>query len=48
MAFLNFVVAYGLIEMWSLQGVALAVSITALLAVGNLTYLLRKTQVSWF
>ena len=48
MAFLNFVVAYGLIKMWSLQGVALAVSITALLAVGNLTYLLRKTQVSWF
>ena len=48
MAFLNFIVAYRLIGMLSLQGVALAVSITALLAVGNLTYLLRKTQVSWF
>ncbi len=48
MAFLNFVIAYGLIEIWSLQGVALAVSITALLAVGNLTFLLRKTQISWF
>ena len=48
MAFLNFVIAYGLIEIWSLQGVALAVSITALLAVGNLTFLLRKTRVSWF
>ena len=48
MAVLNFIVAYGLIKMWSLQGVALAVSITALLAVGNLTRLLRKTQVSWF
>ena len=48
MAFLNFIIAYGLIEIWSLQGVALAVSITALLAVGNLTFLLRKTQISWF
>lgn len=48
MAFLNFVIAYGLIEIWSLQGVALAVSITALLAVGNLTFLLRKTRISWF
>ena len=48
MAFFNFVIAYGLIEIWSLQGVALAVSITALLAVGNLTFLLRKTQISWF
>ena len=48
MALLNFVAAYGLIEMRGLTGVALAVSITALLAVGNLTRLLRKTQVSWF
>ena len=47
MAVLNFLAAYGLIKMWSLQGVALAVSITALFAVGNLTYLLRRTQVSW-
>ena len=48
MAVLNFVVAYGLIQTWQLSGIALAVSITALLAVGNLTYLLRKTKVSWF
>ena len=48
MAFLNFVIAYGLIEILQLSGVALAVSITALLAVGNLTFLLRKTRVSWF
>ena len=47
MAFLNCVAAYGLIEMRGLTGVALAVSITALLAVGNLTRLLRKTEVSW-
>ena len=47
MALLNFVAAYGLIK-WGLTGIALAVSITALLAVGNLTYLLRRTQVSWF
>ena len=48
MAVLNFLFAYGLIEMWWLLGVALSVSIAALLAVGNLTYLLRRTQVSWF
>lgn len=48
MALLNFTAAYGLIKTWQLSGVAFAVSITALLAVGNLTYLLRKTQVSWF
>ena len=48
MALLNFLIAYGLIEMWSILGVALSVSVTALLAVGNLTYLLRKTRVSWF
>ena len=48
MALLNFLIAYGLIETWSILGVALSVSITALLAVGNLTYLLRRTQVSWF
>lgn len=48
MAILNFVLAYGLIETWWLLGVALSISITALLAVGNLTYLLRKTRVSWF
>ena len=48
MAFLNFVAAYGLIKAWGLTGIAFAVSITALLAVGNLTYLLRRTQISWF
>ena len=48
MAVLNFLLAYGLIETWWLLSVALSVSITALLAVANLTYLLRRTQVSWF
>lgn len=48
MAVLNFLLAYGLIETWWLLSVALSVSITALLAVGNLTHLLRRTQVSWF
>ena len=48
MAILNFLLAYGLIETWWLLSVAASVSITALLAVGNLTYLLRRTQVSWF
>ena len=47
MAVLNFLMAYGLIEMWWILGVALSISITALLAVGNLTYLLRRTRVSW-
>ena len=47
MAVLNFLMAYGLIEIWWILGVALSISITALLAVGNLTYLLRKTRVSW-
>ena len=48
MAVLNLLVAYGLIRTLELRGIALAVSITALLAVANLTYLLRKTRVSWF
>ena len=47
MAVLNFLVAYGLIRTLELRGIAIAVSITALLAVANLTYLLRKTRVSW-
>ncbi|MDE0685769.1 MAG: MATE family efflux transporter [Candidatus Poribacteria bacterium] len=47
MAALNFLIAYGLIETWWILGVALSISITALLAVGNLTYLLRRTRVSW-
>lgn len=48
MAVLNFLLAYGFIETWWILSVALSVSITALLAVGNLTYLLRRTRVSWF
>ena len=48
MAVLNLLVAYGLVRTLELRGIALAVSITALLAIGNLTYLLRKTRVSWF
>ena len=48
MAALNFLIAYTLIQTWGILGVALSVSITALLAVGNLTYLLRRTRVSWF
>ena len=48
MAILNFLLAYRLIGTWWLLSVALSVSITALLAVGNLTYLLRRTRVSWF
>ncbi len=48
MAILNFVVAYGLIKAWGILGIALSISITALFAVGNLTYLLRRTRVSWF
>ena len=47
MAVLNFLIAYSLIETWWIFGIALSISITALLAVGNLTYLLRRTQVSW-
>lgn len=48
MAALNFLIAYSLIQTWGILGVALSVSITAFLAVGNLTYLLRRTRVSWF
>ena len=48
MAAIYFLLAYGLIETWWLLSMALSVSITALLAVGNLTYLLRRTRVSWF
>lgn len=47
MAVLNFLIAYGLIQTWWILGVAFSISITALLAIGNLTYLLRKTRVSW-
>ncbi len=47
MAILNFLLAYRLIESWWLLAVAVSVAITALLAVVNLTYLLRRTQVTW-
>ena len=48
MALLNFLIAYGLIKTWWVFGVALSISASAFLAVGNLTYLLRRTRVSWF
>ena len=47
MAALNFLIAYVLIETLWIFGVAVSVPITALLAVGNLTYLLRRTRVAW-
>ena len=46
MAVLNLAIAYGLVIVCGLQGVALTVSSTAVLAVGNLLYLLRKTGVA--
>ena len=46
MAVLNFAIAYGLVTVLGLQGIALSVAGTALLAVGNLLYLLRKTGVA--
>lgn len=45
MAVLNFSVAYGFVAAWGLLGIALAVSGTAVLAVLNLAYLLRKTGI---
>lgn len=46
MAIINFVVAYILVTVWELNGIAITVSVTAILAVGNLVFLLRKTGVS--
>lgn len=46
MAVLNFSLAYGFVKPWGLLGIALAVSVTAVLAVANLTYLLRKTGIA--
>lgn len=46
MAVLNFTLAYGFVTAWGLLGIALAVSATAVLAVGNLAYLLHKTGIS--
>ncbi len=48
MAVLNISVAYACVATsWWVLGIALAVSISAILAVVNLTYLLRKTGISW-
>ena len=48
MAIINFVVAYLLVTVWELNGIAITVSVTAFLAVGNLVFLLRKTDVSLY
>ena len=48
MAIINFVVAYILVTVWELNGIAITVSVTAILAVGNLVFLLRKTGVSLY
>ncbi len=48
MAVINFVLAFGLVNVWQLVGIPVAVAVTALLAVANLTYLLRKTGISLF
>ena len=48
MAALNFVIALGCVSTWRLTGIALAISLTAVLAVVNLSYLLRKTGVSLY
>ena len=48
MAIINFVLAYFLVTVWELNGIAITVSITAVLAVGNLVFLLRKTGVSLY
>ena len=45
MAALNFLIALILLTIWGLNGIALTVSITAFLAVGNLVFLLSKTGV---
>lgn len=46
MAIINFIVAYVLVAVLELNGIAITVSVTAFLAVGNLLFLLRKTGVS--
>ncbi len=46
MAVLNFALALGLVSVWGLTGIALAVSLTAVIAVVNLSYLLGKTGAS--
>ncbi len=48
MAVLNFIVAYGLVTVWELTGIAIAIVVTAVLAVANLVFLLRKTGVSLY
>ncbi len=46
MAVLNFALAYGFFIAWGLLGIAVAVSVTAVLAVVNLVYLLQKTGIA--
>ena len=48
MAILNFGIASILVTVWELNGIAITVSVTAVLAIGNLVFLLRKTGVSLF
>ncbi len=48
MAVINFVLAFGFVNVWQLVGIPIAVAVTAVLAVANLTYLLRKTGISLF
>lgn len=48
MAAINFIIAFIFVTVWELNGIAIAVSVTAFLAVGNLIFLLRKTGVSLF
>lgn len=48
MAFINFIIAVTLYSFWELNGFAIAISGTAIIATINLTYLLRKTGVFLF
>ena len=48
MAFINFIIAVILHSFWGLNGFAIAISGTAIIATLNLTYLLRKTGVFLF
>lgn len=48
MAFINFIIAATLFFYLELNGIAIAISVTAIIATVNLTYLLRKTGVFLF
>lgn len=48
MAIINFLLAYFFATVWTLNGIAITVFITAMLAVGNLVFLLRKTGVTLY